>query len=654
MWPPVRSLIIHGHFYQPPREEPWLELVPREPTATPDHDWNERITRQCYAPLARARVLDKSGRLVRIVNAYEWVSLDIGPTLFRWFDKHAPDVGAAIVAGDRASIARIGAGNAMAMPYHHAIMPLLSRRDKLTEVRWGVRDFQKRFGRDPEGMWLPETAVDEETLDVLADERIRFTVLAPQQVAGWPPFGRPGRWRGNGGREVALFVYDGPAATSVAFGDALTDAARWEASLETPVADDGGPTIVSLATDGETFGHHHRDGDLTLASLIDRIDQRHDVALTNFAAILKAHAPEWDLHVISPSAWSCPHGIDRWRRDCGCRLEPGTSQAWRVPLRDGLVTLRDGIREVVQRNWPKSGGDIWTARDIAGPDLLGVSQLAPEGRLMLDIEHHTLQMFTSCAWFFDDIGRLEPKIVLRHAARALELLPAGDAAPLEAALVATLALAQSNDPDKGSGADIWHRDVLPDAAGIGNLAAGIAALRALAPDALDDLIMPAHTWRIDGDDIVVVHRRTGRETTWRVDTVTLGVVAIRSNVNSVPATAARTVGIAGYPWPVRALLREFVTPIVLDATLAPEDTAALRAGLLDPATVRIRALNGAWRLVARDGLDAAAIVVHGVLDLYDVENAPLGDAEQVDAFRQLNAMPDSATRKALAERFGIS
>ena len=301
----MRSLVIHGHFYQPPREEPWLELVPREPTAAPDHDWNERITRQCYAPLARARVLDESGRLVRIVNAYEWVSFNIGPTLFRWFDTHAPDVGAAIVAGDRAAIARVGAGNALAMPYHHAIMPLLSRRDKLTEVRWGVRDFRQRFGRDPEGMWLPETAVDEETLEVLADERIGFTVLAPQQVAGWPPFGRPGRWRGNGGREVALFVYDGLAAANVAFGEALTDAARWESSLDAPEAGDGGPSIVSLATDGETFGHHHRDGDLALASLIDRIGHRSDVGFTNFAAILKTHPPEWDLHVISPSSWSC-------------------------------------------------------------------------------------------------------------------------------------------------------------------------------------------------------------------------------------------------------------------------------------------------------------------------------------------------------------
>lgn len=650
----MRDLIIHCHFYQPPREEPWLELVPREPSAAPDHDWNERITRQCYAPLARARVLDAQGRLVRIVNTYEWCSFDIGPTLFRWFDKHAPDVGAAIVAGDRASIARVGSGNAMAMPYHHSIMPLLSRRDKVTEVRWGVRDFRARFGRDPEGMWLPETAVDEETLEVLADERIRFTVLAPQQVEGWPPFGRPGRWRGNGGREVALFVYDGPASTNVAFGEALTDAARWEQSLNTQLSEDGGPSIVSIATDGETFGHHHRDGDLALGSLIDRIGQRTDTAFTNFAAILKSHSPEWDLKVISPSSWSCPHGVDRWRRACGCQFQPGTSQEWRVPLRDGLVALRIGISESVQRNWPAAGGDFWTARDVAGPDLTGAPQLDATARILLEIEQHALAMFTSCAWFFDDIGRLEPKIVLRHAARALELLPAMDNGRLEAALVATLSQAHSNDPEKGSGADIWRRDVLPDASAPATLAAGIAALRALAPDALDDLKMPAHWWRIDGDDIVTVHTRTGLESRWQVDTVTLGVVAIRSNVHTIPGSAARSVGIAGYPWPVRSLLREIATPIVLDAALSPEDMAAMRAGLLAPEAVRIRALAGAWRLVRRDGLDEAGIVVHGALDLYDLENVPMGDAEQSEALTQLAACPTSPMRTSIAARFGVS
>src|ERR1019366_4762080 len=234
----MRNIVIHGHFYQPPREDPWLELVPRELSAAPDHDWNARITRQCYAPLARAPIVDAQGRLVRLVNAYAWCSFDIGPSLFRWFDVHAPDVAAAVIAADRDSAKRTGHGNAIAMPYHHVILPLLSRRDKVTEVRWGIRDFRQRFGRDPVGMWLPETAVDDETLTVLADERIKFTVLAPSQVTAYPPFGRPGRWTG-GGRELALFVYDGPSAHHVAFGGALSNVAQWESDLTAfPLAND--------------------------------------------------------------------------------------------------------------------------------------------------------------------------------------------------------------------------------------------------------------------------------------------------------------------------------------------------------------------------------------------------------------------------------
>ena len=651
----MRQLVLHGHFYQPPREEPWLELVRRELSASPDHDWNERITRQCYRPLARARVLDENGRLRRLVNAFEWCSFDIGPTLFRWFDSHAPDVGAAIVAGDRASIARVGAGNALAMPYHHLIMPLLSRRDKITEVRWGIRDFRARFGREPEGMWLPETAVDEETLAVLADERIRFTVLGPSQVEGWPPFGRPGRWRGDGGRELAIFVYDGPASHNVAFSDLLTNAGRWEESLtEQQLAEDGGPTIMSLATDGETFGHHHRFGDLALASLIDRVGRREDAMFTNFSAILRTHAPEWELRVISPSSWSCPHGVDRWRRACGCQFEPGTSQEWRVPLRDGLDALGAAITEVVQRHWPASAGDLWTARDIAGPDLAGAMQLPADARVLLEAEQHVLAMFTSCAWFFDDIGRLEPRIVMRHAARALELLPSGESAPLAEALLERLAHAQSNDPEKGDGAAIWRRDVLPGMAAPANLAAGIAALRELAPDALDGAPMPAHRWHVDGDDIILTHIRTSQESRWRVETVTHGVIAIRARVNGVPATVERLVKLEGYPWPIRTVLGDIATPIILDAALTPDDAQALSTGLLDLATLRPLALAGAWRLVARDGLDAAGIVVHGALDLYDLEVLPLGDVEQADAFAALANEPATEMRRSLAERFGIA
>lgn len=650
----MRNIVIHGHFYQPPREDPWLELVPRELSATPDHDWNDRITRQCYAPLARGRVMDDQGRIAALVNAYAWCSFDIGPSLFRWFDAHAPEVAAAIIAGDRESATRVGQGNAMAMPYHHAILPLMSHRDKVTEVRWGIRDFRQRFGRDPMGMWLPETAVDEETLTVLADERLRYTVLAPSQVNAQPAYGRPGRWRFNG-RELALFIYDGPSAHHVAFGGALDDVTKWEQALTSfPHPGDGGLDVASLATDGETFGHHHRLGDVALASLIHRIGARSDARLTNYSAILQANPAQDDVSVVSPSSWSCPHGVDRWKRACGCHYEPNTSQEWRAPLREGLETLGAGITEAVQRHWPAAAGDIWTARDIAGPDLNGAPQLPPAARVLLEVQQHALAMFTSCAWFFDDIGRLEPRIVLRHAARALELLPHSDRVRLEAALVATLANAKSNDPLKGDGAAIWRRDVLPDAAGLAHLAAAIGALRELAPAALDDVRMPAHGWRLEGDDIVTVHRRTGLKLRWQVEAVTTGVLATRAHVRTVPGSVARIVGIAGYPEPFRQALREIGMPMILDAALGPDDRNALRSGLLDQVAARDRALAGAWTLVAADGVENAGVVVHGVLDIFEMDALIISDAQRTDAFTRLAAQPAGTARDSLASRLGVA
>jgi hypothetical protein len=648
-----RHIIIHSHLYQPPREDPWLELVPRELSAAPDHDWNERITAECYRPLSRAPVTDAHGRIMRVINAYAWCSFDVGPSLFRWLDDHAVDVRDAIVAGDHESRRRLGVGNALAMPYHHVILPLLSRRDKVTEVRWGVRDFRARFGREPAGMWLPETAADDETLAVLAQEHIRLTVLAPSQLTRALPFGRPGRWRGPEGRDLAVFGYDGPSSHRVAFGDSLENAARWEASLLAfPLASDNAPTIVSVATDGETFGHHHRFGDLALAALIDRIDRGASATLTNFTAMLEACPPVDDVSVVSPSSWSCPTGVERWRAECGCRMEPGTSQAWRAPLRDGLETLAAGMTEVVERLWPAAAGDFRTARDATGPDFAR-PELPAEARLLLEVERNVLAMFTSCAWFFDDLGRLEPRIVLRHAARALDLLPRADATRLEAALLATLAQAESNDPAKGNGATIWFRDVLPDAGGPARLAAGLAALRDLSPDTLDDVRMPAHDWRVDGDEIIVRHRRTGRECRWVAEPFVQGVLAMRTSVRAVPASSPVVIGIMDYPEPIRRALRETATPLIYAAALNDDDTAMLQAGLLEAPSARSRALVGAWRLIERDGLEDAGVVLHGVLDLFELDNLKPSDDARAEAFLRLAALPASPLRESIAERFDV-
>lgn len=649
-----RRVVIHGHFYQPPREEPWLDLVPRERSAAPDHDWNARITRECYAPLALGRMLDPARRIRRVINCYAWCSFDVWPTLWRWLDRHAPDVRDAVLQADAASIARLGHGNAIACPYHHVILPLASRRDKITEVRWGIRHFRQWFRREPVGMWLPETAVDEETLEILAAEGIRFTILAPHQVETVPAWGRPGRWRSVGGKELALFVHDGTLAHGVAFGDLLENGDRWaERMLAGPNAPDG-VTVTSLATDGETFGHHHRFGDLALAEAIGHLEHAEGVQVTNFAALLAESPPTETITVHPDTSWSCAHGIERWRSNCGCRMDPETQQTWRAPLREGLNALAQAIHEVVERDWPRNADDPWQARDLVDPDGNGSQSLPAVARELLEAERHALAMFTSCAWFFDDLDRLEPRIVLRHAARALEFLPSADRTRHASALVQVLAEARGNDPAAGTGADLWNTRILPGAEGPAHLAAGLSAVRALAPDLLDRSVLPGHTWRCEGDVLITRHLRTGRERRWLGEPMISGVVAERVIVTS-PETAERyDIGMADYPEPIRDLLRTVAAPMVFDALLDAPNRAALRDGVLTPEDAERLAFEGAWHLIARDGLEEAGVLLHAVLDLLALEDAPLTDRMRAQAFTRLAGMPPSPARQALADRLGLA
>jgi len=399
----TRSIVIHGHFYQPPRDDPRTGIIPLEPNAAPYHDWNERIEQECYA---------------RVAGSLASVSFDFGPTLLEWMERQAPETYAAVLAADRAS------GNGVAMPYHHVILPLSPRRDKTTEVRWGIADFRRRFGREPEGMWLPETAVDDETLDVLAAEGIRFTILAPHQVERVPAGGLPGWYRTGGGRRIALFIYDGPLSHGVAFGPLVNDAVAWVERLTSAAGD-----LVAIATDGETYGHHHKGGDVTLARVLESIETE------NFASFLARRPPEEEVRLVAPSSWSCPHGVERWRTECGCRAAPerATQQRWRAPLRAALDWLSGELRGAFER----------------------------DGRaLPTELEHQLLRMFTSCGWFFDDIAGIESVIVLRSAARAIELAgPPPEQARLEAGLLERLALAPSNDPAVGSGRELYLQRV---------------------------------------------------------------------------------------------------------------------------------------------------------------------------------------------------
>jgi alpha-amylase/alpha-mannosidase (GH57 family) len=363
-----KYICVHGHFYQPPRENPWLEAVELQDSAHPYHDWNERITAECYAPNAHSRCLDGGNRIERIVNNYSRISFNFGPTLLSWMQEKAPDILAAIQQADKESQRRFsGHGSALAQCYSHLIMPLANARDKQTQVAWGIRDFESRFGRAPEGMWLPECAVDLESLEALAQFGIQFTILSPFQAsrvrtlegADWQDVNggkvdpsMAYRVQLPSGRSIAVFFYDAPVAQAVAFERLLTDGGRLAERLLAACNDN--PTwdqLVHVATDGESYGHHFRHGDMALAYALKTIESNPDVHLTVYGEFLESHPPIHEVELHQPSAWSCPHGVDRWRRDCGCNSggHPGWNQAWREPLRNAMDWLRDQLARVMRR-----------------------------------------------------------------------------------------------------------------------------------------------------------------------------------------------------------------------------------------------------------------------------------------------------------------
>jgi alpha-amylase/alpha-mannosidase (GH57 family) len=468
-----RSVVIHGHFYQPPREDPWTGRVPLQVSAAPYHDWNARIHDECYRAIVTTRILDGNGRIAHVMNTLAWMSWDAGPTLLEWMVREEPETYAAFLEADRLAAARTGYGGALATPYHHVILPLASRREKTTEVRWGIADFRRRFGRDPEGMWLPEAAVDRETLQVLVSEGIRFTVLGPTQVQRAPRKGLPGKITLRGGKSIAVFVYDGPLAHDIAFGAVLQDSSRWLERLASATSLD----LVSVATDGETFGHHHKWGEMALAATLAAAGRRADLRLDNFAAFLARHPPTQEIELVEPSSWSCAHGVERWRSACGCKIDPSkpTSQAWRSVLRNALEWLASELSTRYEREAANLLREPWGALDAygavlgAGPKAIGAfldrhaaRRLSREERAraleLLEMERDVLRMRTSCAWFFDDVARLEPLQNLLYAAHALDLAREG-APRLEAELVTRLEEARSNDAAEGTAADIWRRAV---------------------------------------------------------------------------------------------------------------------------------------------------------------------------------------------------
>jgi len=495
-----RSVVVHGHFYQPPREHPWLEAVQVQDSAAPYHDWNERVAAECYAPNTAARRVDDAGRILDVVNNFEKISFDVGPTLFAWLARHRPEVCAKIIEADWTSVrANGGHGNAIAQAYNHLIMPLATRRDKVTQVCWGIEDFRARFGRAPEGMWLPETAVDDETLEVLAEAGLRFTILAPHQARRVRPLGGgdwqevgagvdPGqayRWQGPRGTSLALFFYDHGLSHGIAFGSLLERSEHLVAAIEGAVAPDReAPQLVHCATDGESYGHHRRFGEMALAAAIHRFETEAPGALTCYGAFLAAHPPTHEVEIHERTSWSCAHGVERWRADCGCRTRGDWQQRWRAPLREALDWLRDRIDPFYEARAAALLKDPWAARDAyvdvvldRSPDRLAAffeaQQRTPldaagrvEARRLLELERNRMLMYTSCGWFFDEVSGLEPVQILRYAAIALRYLEELGGDRLEEALVARLTAAPSNVPEMRDGAEVWRRMVGPTAVGL--------------------------------------------------------------------------------------------------------------------------------------------------------------------------------------------
>jgi hypothetical protein len=496
-----RSVVIHGHFYQPPREDPWLEEVERQPSAAPFHDWNARIEDECYRAVVAARVPGEGGRIREVMNTLEFISFNFGPTLLGWLEAKAPDTYRAVLEADRrSSLAHDGHGNAIAQSYHHTILPLASRRDKTTEVRWGITDFRSRFQRDPEGMWLPETAVDEETLDVLAQEGVAFTILAPHQVEQVPENGMPGLFRGANGKTVAVFLYDGPLSHDVAFGHLLKDAALWERRLAEGIGQgrersaETSPyrSLISIATDGETYGHHHAFGEMALAAVLKNLSARDEVEVENFASYLARNPATQEIRLDAPSSWSCSHGVERWRSECGCKMHPERSsqQAWRTTLRNSMNFLANRLHAVFEAEGVTLLADPWGARndywdgsDTTPIDPAHHHEVLRE-RELLEMERNALRLFTSCGWFFDDMAGIEPLQVLKYAARALELAGPGGQ-KIEEAFLGHLSGATTNEFPPRDGRTLYLEEVKPKHRAEHRVAAGHAVLRFLGEDPTD-------------------------------------------------------------------------------------------------------------------------------------------------------------------------
>lgn len=509
-----KYLTIHGHFYQPPRENPWIEEIEIQESAAPNHDWNERISAQCYSPNGASRIVDSENRILDITNNYRYMSFNFGPTLLSWMEKHDPEAYKRIIRADIESrVLYDGHGCAIAQVYNHIILPLANKNDKYTQVLWGLRDFQKRFGRNSEGIWLAETAVDAETLEVLIDCGVKYTILSPYQAkcvnkigeknwqdVSWGSIDPSRAYRyyvegTNKQKYIDLFFYDGQISKSVAFDNLLQDGNKFAHRLNDGFSKDRNRTqLVNIATDGESYGHHTKFGDMALAYTLRIGAKNLDFKITNYGQFLELYPPEYEVDIKPVSSWSCSHGVGRWKEDCGCSTgaQPHWNQKWRKPLREALDYLRDELIKLCEKEGAKYYNDFWKARNNYIDVILDRNKDSIENFLrknsignlkyqdkvkalkLMEIQRFCQLMYTSCGWFFADISGIETTQILKYALRAMELASDFSKQDFEGPFLNILEEARSNIASYGSGRDIFNNYVKTAAIGYDKVVAQYA------------------------------------------------------------------------------------------------------------------------------------------------------------------------------------
>lgn len=547
-----KYICIHGHFYQPPRENAWLEVIEVQDSAHPYHDWNERISAECYGPNTASRILNEKGVIKNITNNYSRISFNFGPTLLSWMESNDPETYEAILQADRESMEAFGGhGSALAQVYNHVIMPLAHPRDKETQIIWGIRDFVHRFSRLPEGMWLAETAVDTETLELMVKHGIRFTILAPRQAKAFRRIGdipwtstekgidtrRPYLYRLPSGNSIVLFFYNGDISQSVAFDGLLNDGRKFADRLINSLdMASPQPQIAHIATDGETYGHHHKHGDMALAFCLDYIERRSSVKLTNYAQFLSRNAPQYEVQIHENSSWSCVHGVERWRNDCGCNTgsKPNWNQKWRRPLRQTLDWLRDELEKIFIKYGSAILKDPWEARN----DYINVilkrndetirkflrdhcsnSVDPPQVLRLMEVQRNAMLMYTSCGWFFDEVSGIETTQILQYACRAMQLVSEIGNIDLETEFMRRLENVPSNIQVLQNASQVYTKYVLPSKINLQRVGMHYAV---------------ASIFEDDPESFPVFNYRTTNEKFIRKDAgeqkLALGVTKVRSNV----------------------------------------------------------------------------------------------------------------------------